>query len=62
MKEMGYGKAYQYSHDGEGHFIEQEFLPEALSGTVFFTPGDSPREQAYAALIRKLWKDRYEKG
>ncbi|MBL8001405.1 MAG: replication-associated recombination protein A [Flavobacteriales bacterium] len=62
MKELGYGKAYQYSHEGEGHFIEQEFLPEAISGTVFFTPGDSPREQAYAALIRKLWKDRYDKA
>jgi putative ATPase len=59
MKELGYGKAYQYSHDGPGHFIAQEFLPEPLSGTVFYQPGDSPREQAQAALIQKLWKDKY---
>jgi putative ATPase len=59
MKDLGYGKAYQYSHDGPGHFIEQEFLPEALSGTVFYQPGDSPREQAHAALLKRLWKDKY---
>lgn len=59
MKELGYGKHYQYSHEGEGHFIAQEFLPEALSGSAFYKPGDTPREQAHAVLIRRLWKDRY---
>ena len=61
-KATGYGKAYQYSHEGKGHFIEQEFLPEAISGTVLYQPGDTPREQAHAALIKRLWKDRYDRG
>lgn len=59
MKELGYGRGYGYSHEGEGHFIDQEFLPEALSGTAFYTPGDNPREGRYAELLARLWKDRY---
>jgi putative ATPase len=59
MKDLGYGKAYKYSHEGAGNFIEQEFLPEALSGTRFYEPGANPREQEHASLLRKLWKDRY---
>ncbi len=59
MKELGYGKAYKYSHEGAGNFIEQEFLPEALSGTRFYEPGANPREQEHASLLKKLWKDRY---
>ena len=59
MKELGYGKAYKYSHEGAGNFIEQEFLPEALSGTRFYEPGANPREQEHSSLLKKLWKDRY---
>jgi putative ATPase len=59
MKDLGHGRDYGYSHEGEGNFIEQEFLPEALSGTVFYKPGNNAREQEYAQLMRKLWKDRY---
>ncbi len=59
MKQLDYGKAYRYSHDGEGNFIDQEFLPEGLSGTTFYSPGDNPREREYAALLAKLWKGKY---
>ncbi|MBL7982789.1 MAG: replication-associated recombination protein A [Flavobacteriales bacterium] len=59
MKEIGYGKEYQYSHDGEGNFIDQEFLPAQLSGTRFYEPGKNPREQEHAALLEKLWKGKY---
>lgn len=59
MKQLDYGKAYRYSHDGEGNFIDQEFLPEGLSGTIFYSPGDNPREREYAALLAKLWKGKY---
>ena len=59
MKDIGYGKDYRYSHDGEDHFAEQEFLPDALSGTTLYQPGDNRKEQEFADLIRKLWKDRY---
>ena len=59
MKEIGYGKEYQYSHEGTDNFIEQEFLPEAISGTTLYHPGDNRKEQEFAAYLRKLWKDRY---
>jgi len=59
MKDLGHGKDYQYSHDGEGNFMDQEFMPEALRGTSFYKPGKNPREQEHAALITKLWKDKY---
>ncbi len=59
MKEIGYGKEYQYSHEGDGNFIEQEFLPAQLSGIRFYQPGKNPKEQEYAALLAKLWKGRY---
>lgn len=59
MKDLGYGKAYQYSHDGAGNFLDQEFLPEAISGTAFYQPGDNPREREYAALLDRLWKGKY---
>lgn len=59
MKDLGYGSEYRYSHDGEGNFTEQEFLPETLSGTVFYEPGENPKEREHAALIQRLWKDRY---
>jgi putative ATPase len=62
MKELGHGKDYLYSHEGEGNFIDQEFLPAALGGTTFYSPGDNPREREYAALIERLWKGKYGNG
>jgi putative ATPase len=59
MKDLGHGKDYQYSHDGEGNFLDQEYLPDTLKGTVFYTPGNNPREQEHAAFLAKRWKDKY---
>ena len=59
MKDLGHGKDYSYSHDGEGNFTDQEFMPEALRGKSFYRPGANPREQEHAALITKLWKGKY---
>lgn len=59
MKDLGHGKDYLYSHDGPGNFAEQEFLPKALSGSSFYRPGQNPREQEHAALLARLWKDKY---
>lgn len=59
MKELGYGKDYQYSHDSPGHFSDQEFLPEGLSGTTFYQPGDNRREQAFAAYLKQVWGRKY---
>ena len=59
MKELGYGENYRYAHDFEGHFAEQEFMPEGLEGRRFYTPDDNPKERQIAERIRKLWKGKY---
>ncbi len=59
MKDEGYGKGYQYSHDFENNFIAQEFLPEALSGMKFYDPGKNPREEEMRKRLRNLWKEKY---
>lgn len=38
MKEMGYHKGYQYAHDYEGGYVQQEYLPEKLKGKKFYAP------------------------
>lgn len=60
MKELGYGRDYQYSHDSPGHFSDQEFLPGELAGTAFYRPGDNRREQAFAAYLKQVWGNKYE--
>ena len=59
MRELGYGKDYQYAHDYDQNFIAQEYLPEALSGKAFYQPGDNPREAEFRKRLRALWKDKY---
>ncbi|RSK36317.1 replication-associated recombination protein A [Hymenobacter metallilatus] len=59
MAELGYGQQYQYSHDYPGNFAYQEFLPEALSGTVFYHPGQNPAEAKAQERLRQLWGEKY---
>ena len=59
MKKMGYGQNYKYAHSYEGNFADQEFLPDALKGTVFYDPGKNPREEELRKFLRSLWKDKY---
>lgn len=60
MKELGYGKNYLYSHDYPGNFVQQEFLPEEITGTPFFQPGSSKKEQEIQEIIDKLWGNKYK--
>jgi putative ATPase len=57
---MGYGKNYEYSHNYDQNFSAQEYLPEALSGTVFFIPGNNVREEELRKFLKNLWKDKYK--
>ncbi|MEO0311308.1 MAG: Replication-associated recombination protein, partial [Bacteroidota bacterium] len=59
MKELGYGKSYGYSHLGEDQFIDQEFLPDALAGKAFYTPGNNARELEMRAFLKQRWKSKY---
>ena len=60
MRELGYGKDYAYAHDHPGNFIDIEFQPDDLSGTVFYRPQDNSRERTDKDRLQKLWGKRYD--
>ncbi len=59
MKNMGYGKDYQYSHMGEGNFIPQEYLPDTLKGTTLYDPGKNAREEELRKFLKARWGEKY---
>ena len=59
MKEMNYGKGYQYSHHYEGNFSPQEYLPAPLSGIRMYEPGKNPREEELRKYLQMHWKEKY---
>ncbi|HPF11428.1 MAG TPA: replication-associated recombination protein A [Flavobacteriaceae bacterium] len=60
MKELGYGAEYQYAHDFEGNFVTHEFLPEAISGTTLYRPGNNAKEHSLRTYLKKLWEEKYD--
>jgi putative ATPase len=64
MQDLGYGAGYQYAHDAAEAYIPQEYLPEPLVGTTFYTPGahgfekDVARRMAWWAELRTRSADR----
>lgn len=60
MEQLGYGNEYKYAHDYKGHFVEQEFMPENISGTTFYFPQDNPAEQKAKDTIQRLWNGKYK--
>ncbi|MCT4697862.1 replication-associated recombination protein A [Tenacibaculum haliotis] len=59
MKDLDYGKDYQYSHNYAGNFVDQEFLPDEIKNTKLYEPGNNPRENQFRELLKKRWKDKY---
>jgi putative ATPase len=59
MKKLDYGKGYKYSHDYEGNFSSQEYLPPPLTGRKFFNPGPNAREEELRKYLKGMWKDKY---
>jgi putative ATPase len=60
MKNIGYGQDYKYSHSYENNFVEQEFFPEKLSGTLLYDPGNNAAEQKLRERLKTLWKNKYK--
>ena len=60
MKNIGYGREYQYSHSYEGNFSSQEFFPDSLSGTLLYDPGKNDAEEKLRSRLRFLWKEKYK--
>ena len=60
MKELGYGKQYQYAHNYEGNFVPHEFLPDEITGTVLYRPGNNQKENNIRNYLKNLWKEKYD--
>ena len=56
MRDVGYGKGYKYAHDYEGHFVEQQNLPDILKDRQYYHPTDQGYEKDIKARIREWWK------
>ena len=59
MKNLGYGKDYQYAHSYEDNFSNQEYLPKEIEGTKFYDPGKNIREEELRKFLKNLWKEKY---
>ncbi|HSU27983.1 MAG TPA: replication-associated recombination protein A [Chitinophagaceae bacterium] len=59
MKNMGYGKNYEYSHAYEKNFSAQEYLPDEISGKKFYDPGKNAREEEIRKFLKDLWGKKY---
>jgi putative ATPase len=62
MSELGYSDGYKYAHDYPGHFVDMEFLPDSLKGTVFYEPAKNKHEDALRAYLEACWPKYYPKG
>jgi len=59
MKELGYGEDYKYSHDYPNNFVDQEFLPTEISGTILYEPGHNSRENSTRDFLKNRWQFKY---
>ncbi len=59
MKDIGYGKAYQYSHDYDNNFVHQEYLPNEIKNTKFYEPSENSKEKEIRKFLSFLWKGKY---
>ena len=59
MEQIGYGKEYKYTHDGDGNFVIQEFLPNEIVGQRLYEPQENTREYTDRQRLKKLWKEKY---
>ncbi|MBK6274607.1 MAG: replication-associated recombination protein A [Saprospirales bacterium] len=59
MKNLNYGKDYQYAHQYENNFVDLEYLPTEISGTKFYEPNNNARENELRKFLKDRWKEKY---
>ena len=60
MKQLGYGKEYKYAHAYDGHFVEQQFLPDDVKNNRIWHPQDNPSETKLKERMFSLWGNRFK--
>ncbi|MCQ2114986.1 MAG: replication-associated recombination protein A [Bacteroidales bacterium] len=61
MEELGYSDGYKYAHDYPGHFVDLEFMPEELKGTVLYEPQPNKHEDDLKRRLEACWPKYYKK-
>ena len=61
MEDLGYSDGYKYAHDFPGNFVDQEFLPKGMEGTVFYEPQHNAHEDKLKAYLEACWPKYYKK-
>lgn len=60
MSQLGYAKGYKYAHDYEGHFVQQQFLPDGAADARFWHPQDNASEHKLHERMKALWGEKYD--
>jgi len=58
MKDIGYSKGYKYAHNYEEGFVNDNYLPDELSGSVFYFPSERGAEKSIKERLKKIWPGR----
>lgn len=61
MADLGYSDGYKYAHDYPGHFVDLEFMPQGMEGTVFYEPAHNQHEDRLKAYLEACWPKYYPK-
>ncbi|MCH7827318.1 MAG: replication-associated recombination protein A [Bacteroidetes bacterium] len=56
MKEIGYGKEYKYTHNYEGNFVQENYLPDEIKNKQFYFPTVNGQEKKLLERLKALWK------
>lgn len=60
MSQLGYADGYKYSHDYPGHFVQQQFMPDALQTTRIWHGQHNPSEEKLYQNMVNCWGERYK--
>ncbi len=60
MKQLDYGKNYQYAHDFQHNFVAQDYLPKKIKNKRLWFPQNNAAENKIMDWLQKLWGKRYE--
>jgi putative ATPase len=58
LEDLGYGRDYRYSHNYQGNFVEQDYLPDALKGRVYYRPNENGAEKKIRERLLNWWKSK----
>ncbi len=58
MEELGYAKDYKYPHNHPDAFIDEEYFPDPLKGSVYYHPTDRGHEKTIRERLQKWWKNK----